>query len=36
VRTHRAHRVTPAVAVGVESTVWGLDELLAAAEERAA
>jgi IS1 family transposase len=35
VRTHRTHRVTPAVAAGVESTVWGLDELLAAAEERA-
>lgn len=36
VRTHRTHRVTPAVAASVESTVWSLDELLAASEERVA
>lgn len=36
VRTHKTLRVTPAVAAGVESTVWSMDELLAASEERAA
>jgi IS1 family transposase len=36
VRTHRTLRMTPAMAAGVDETAWGLDELLAAAEERAA
>lgn len=36
VRSHKSVRVTPAVAAGVESRVWSLDELLAASEERAA
>jgi IS1 family transposase len=36
VRTHKTLRVTPAVAAGVESRLWDLDELLAAVEERAA
>lgn len=36
VRTHKTLRVTPAVAAGVESTVWSLDELLSAAEGAAA
>lgn len=36
VRSHRTLRMTPAVAAGVESSMWGLDELLAATEERAA
>jgi IS1 family transposase len=36
VRTHKTLRVTPAVAAGVESRLWDLDELLRAAEERAA
>lgn len=35
VRTHKSLRVTPAVAAGVESTVWGMDDLLSAVEERA-
>jgi len=36
VRTHRAHRVTPAMAAGVDDRVWSIDELLDAAEGRAA
>jgi IS1 family transposase len=36
VRTHRTLRTTPACAAGVESTVWGMGELLDAATERAA
>lgn len=35
VRTHSTHRVTPAMAADVESRAWGMDELLARAEERA-
>lgn len=36
VRSHKTLRVTPAVAAGVESRLWDLDELLSAAEEHAA
>lgn len=36
VRQHRTHRMTPALAAGVESRMWDLDELLAVAEERVA
>lgn len=36
VRQHRTHRVTPAVAAGVEARTWDLAELLTVAEERAA
>lgn len=32
VRTHRAHRVTPAMAAGVESTMWSMGDLLDAVE----
>ncbi len=35
VRQHRTHRVTPAVAAGVESRTWELDELLHRAESTA-
>lgn len=35
-RIHRTLRTTPAMALGIESTVWDLGDLLAAAEERAA
>jgi IS1 family transposase len=31
-RTHRTLRTTPAMAAGVESAAWGMDDLLAAAE----
>jgi hypothetical protein len=34
VRQHRTIRVTPAVAAGVESRMWGLDELLDSSESR--
>ena len=36
VRTHRTLRTTPAMAANVETRMWGLDDLLAAAEERVA
>jgi IS1 family transposase len=36
VRVHRTLRTTPAMAANVETHTWGLDELLAASEERAA
>ena len=36
VRTHRTLRVSPAVACGIESTVWSMDALLTAATERGA
>lgn len=36
VRQHRTLRVTPAVAAGVESRMWEIDELLSVAEARAA
>jgi IS1 family transposase len=35
-RIHKTLRVTPAMAIGIEQTVWSMDDLLAAAEERAA
>jgi hypothetical protein len=34
VRQHRTHRVTPAVAAGVEPRMWELAELLAVSEAR--
>lgn len=36
VRVHRSLRVTPAMAGGVEATVWDMDDLVGAALERAA
>lgn len=36
VRTHRTLRVTPAMAGGVETVAWGIDDLLAETERRAA
>jgi IS1 family transposase len=35
-RRHQTLRMSPAMAAGVESTLWSMDELLTAAEERAA
>jgi len=36
VRTHKTLRVTPAMAAGVESTAWSMNDLVDATEERAA